>query len=590
MQGKRIHINTKGTAFFLLLLIVSLFLTFRIHQGKGQYNWQSEIWADRAGYYIYLPSFFMYHFDAKKCPEKIDEKTGYGFWMDHEKNTINTKYTYGVAALLSPFFVASYLVSPILHIPGEAGFGLVYHKMVNVAAVIYLILGLLFLKRFLSFYFKPGLQYVILFFIYAGTNLLFYTVDDTLMSHVYSFFLFGVFLVMMKKFLDEGSHYRYFFWMSLAFAFIILIRPTNALILILLLLWDASDLNEVRRRIKILFRPKYLVTLCVVVFLVYLPQMLYWKYSRGGYLVYSYGSESFSNWNHPKLLEVWFSTLNGLFLYTPMALLMILGMLVMILKKIPNGILTLILFFFISYVFASWYNWYFGCSFGQRSYVEYYTIFSIPLGYFIRDSLQIRNLLMKSLVVILLVFFSYYNVRMIMGFDKCFFGSTWDWAQFGRQLEKSDLYSPYKKAYSFEVDMENQALSYLYSTSDSVKMSGMYSAKISSEKEYTPIYSIPIRNLGARLPHFITFNFWAFNPGTQANEALAVCSIDKNDTNVVWQSLPLAPLFKDKKKWQNLTFRFVIPDGLTRDPVIKIYLWNPKRSYFFIDDIKVEFN
>ena len=48
---------------------------------------QLQIWADRAGYYIYLPSFFMNHFDAKRCPEKIDEKTGYGFTLDYQKNT-----------------------------------------------------------------------------------------------------------------------------------------------------------------------------------------------------------------------------------------------------------------------------------------------------------------------------------------------------------------------------------------------------------------------------------------------------------------------------------------------------------------------
>ncbi|MEI8226361.1 MAG: hypothetical protein WCG82_10590 [Bacteroidota bacterium] len=582
--------SIRKVSFFLILLTISLFLTFIIHQGKGQFNWQSEIWADRAGYYIYLPSFFMYHFDAKKCPEKIEEKTGYGFMIDREKNTINTKYTYGVAALLLPFFLASYVISPILHIPGEAGFGLVYHKIVNVAAVIYLIFGLLFLKKFLAFYFKPALQYVILFFIYAGTNLLFYTIDDTLMSHVYSFFLFSVFLVMMKKILEKTNDYRYFLGMSITYALIILIRPTNAVILVLFFLWDAVNFAEVQRRIRIFLKPKFFISFCAIVFLVFLPQMIYWKYSRGEFLVYSYRHESFSNWNHPKLLEVWFSTLNGLFLYTPMVLFIILGMLIMIVKRIPNGILTLIMFFFISYVFASWYNWYFGCGFGQRSYVEFYAIFAIPFGHFIRESFRIRNLLMKSLGLIFMLFFCYYNVRMILTYNKCFFGSTWDWVQFGRQLERNNLFTLDKKKYSFENDMENNSLSYLYSTSDSVHVSGMYSAKITSDKEYAAIYSIPVSYLGDRPLHYINFNFWAFNPGNQINEALVVCSVDKNDTNVVWQSQPLAPIFKQKREWQQLTARFVLTGNLGRDPIIKIYFWNPKRSTFFVDDLKVEFD
>ena len=581
--------KTGETIFFLSLLLISMILTFQTHRKNGFFNWKSEIWADRAGYYIYLPSFFMYHFDARKCPEKIDEKTGYGFTIDYAKNTINTKYTYGVAALLSPFFIGAYVVSPVLKIPGEAGFSPVYHKMVNVAAVVYLILGLWLLKRFLAYYFKSSLQYFILFFIYAGTNLLFYTIDDTLMSHVYSFFLFALFLLSLKKFHEDNSRYSYFLAMALSFAFSTLIRPTNAIILVLFFLWDVHDLKDIRQRITVFVKPRYLVSFAAVVLCVFLPQMIYWKYSKGSFLSYSYVGESFSNWNHPKLPEVWFSTLNGLFLYTPLVILMIAGMIIMIVKNIPNGWLTLVLFFLISYIFSSWYNWYFGCSFGQRSFVEYYAIFAIPFGCFIENSSRIRNLLLRTLVLLLILVFSYYNVRMMLKFDKCFFGSTWDWGQFSRQLEKASIFSMYKKDHTFENDLENQALSYPYVKSDSVFHSGMYSAEIFPDKEYTHVFAVPMKELGEKLPRYINFDFWAFNPGNLQNDAQVVCSIDQGDTNLIWQAQPLAPVFLQKRLWQKITSRFVIPDGLTRSPLIKLYLWNPKRSVFFVDDFKVTF-
>jgi hypothetical protein len=582
--------NKKEIGFFLTLLVVSLFLTFKIHHGKGQYNFRSEIWADRAGYYIYLPALFIYHFDAKNCPEKIDERTGYGFVIDQKNNTINTKYNYGVAALVSPFFLVAYVMSPILNVADEGGFGLLYHKVINVAAVIYLILGLWFLKRFLSFYFTSALQYVILFFIYTGTNLLFYTVDNTLMSHVYSFFLFSVFLVMLKKFLTDKSDYRSFLWMSLTYALILLIRPTNALLLILFFLWDAVSLAGVGERIRIFFKPKYLISFCAVIFLVFIPQMFYWKYSRGGFLAYTYDSETFSNWNHPKLLEIWFATLNGLFLYTPIALIMILGMIWMIVKRIPNGLLTLFLFFLISYIFASWVRWYFGCSFGQRSYVEYYAIFAIPFGYVLRDSLRIRSLLVKIPAVILLVCFSYYNGMMMLKFDQCFFGSTWDWVQFGKQLERAHIIPLSNNNPSFENDMENRALPYPCTISDSVFVSGMYAARITHDKEYTDIYTVPLSEFGDRPPRKIRVTFWALNPGTGMNEALAVCSIDKKDINILLQSQPLAPVFTQKKRWQQINLCFVLPEKLGHDPVINVYFWNPKGSTFFVDDLKVVFD
>lgn len=590
MQKKTRRIDFREVIFFLVIFIVSLFLAFHTHRNSGVFNWKSEIWSDRAGYYIYLPSFFMYHFNAKKCPEKIDEKTGYGFTLDYQKNTINTKFTYGVAFLLSPFFVSSYLISPILHKPGEAGFGQVYHKMVNVAAVVYLLLGLWILKRFLKYYFESPIQYLILFFIYAGTNLLFYTIDDTLMSHVYSFFLFAVFLLSMKRFLDEPEHIRYFIVMSFALALIILIRPTNALILLFLFLWDIRSIKEFRERIRLIIRPKWILYFGVILFLVFLPQLIYWKYSRGSFFVYSYGNEGFTNWKNPRLLEVWFSTLNGLFLYSPLVLIMIAGMILMIVKRIPNGILTLVLFFIISYIFASWYCWYFGCSYGQRSYVEYFAIFSIPFGYFIRESVRIRNLLMKSLVLILLLFFSYYSVRMILKFEKCFFGSTWDWPQFTRQLERASLFSVYNKKYIFENDFENGAISYTNRISDSVYRSGMHSLQILPYKEYTPCYSILMNDLGEKPPQYIDVDFWVFNPGSLPVDASLVCSMDINDSNVAWQSKAIPSLINKPPSWQKVHSRFIIPAGMTREPWIRIYFWNPQKASFFVDDLSIVFN
>jgi hypothetical protein len=573
--------------FFLGLLIVSLFLTFHVHKDNGYFNWKSEIWADRAGYYIYLPSFFMYHFDAKKCPEKIDEKTGYGFTIDNQKNTINTKYTYGVAFLLSPFFVSSYLVSPVLHKPGEAGFGEVYHKMVNVAAVIYLILGLWILKRFLRYYFDSSIQYFILLCIYAGTNLLFYAVDDTLMSHVYSFFLFALFLFSMKRFLDDHGHLFYFLMMSVAFAFAILIRPTNGVIILLPFLWDVTVKKGFVERLKLLLSQKRIFFFVIILFLVFLPQLIYWKYSRGSFFSYSYGDEGFTNWKTPRIAEVWFSTLNGLFLYSPLVLVMVAGMIMMIVKKIRNGILVMVIFLLVSYICASWYNWYFGCSFGQRPYVEYYALFSIPLGYLILVSLRMRNLIVKSIILLLIVFFSYYNVRMILNFEKCFFGSTWDWPQFGRQLNRAGLIPVSKKSYHFINDLENNAISYDYARTEKVHRSGMYGAELNPGREFCLVFYKTFWDFTTTPPDTVEAGCWVYNPSDRPTGALIVCSIEK-DTVVNWQSRELDADGIKPRSWVNITGKFVIPGNLSMDHKVKIIIWNQRKSTFFVDDLDVK--
>jgi len=96
--------------FFLSLFIFSTTVTLKQHQGRGILNWQSEIWADMAGYYVYLPATFFYHFDASKTPPGIDEKTGYGFFLDRTHNKVVTGYFYGVSLLVSPFFFAGHVI------------------------------------------------------------------------------------------------------------------------------------------------------------------------------------------------------------------------------------------------------------------------------------------------------------------------------------------------------------------------------------------------------------------------------------------------------------------------------------------------
>lgn len=578
-----------GVVFYLALTCIALFLTFYTHKNVGYYNWKSEIWADKAGYYIYLPSLFMYQFDATKAPEKIDEKVGYGFTLDMEKKTINTKYTYGVAALISPFFIIARLISPILQVPGEGGFSPVFHKAVNFAAVFYLIFGLILLRRFLENYFKKSTTYITIFFIFAGTNLFYYTVNDTLMSHVYSFFIFSLFLYSLKKFLLEPQRLIYFLVLSFAFGMAILIRPTNILLLLLFFVWDVHSFREIVGRIGMILHPKRLVSFLAIVVLIFLPQMIYWKYSRGSWISWSYANEGFTNWNQPKILEVWFSTLNGLFLYTPFVVLILIGMVLMLRKKLINGLTVVIFFLMVSYIASAWYNWYFGCSFGQRSFVEYMALFAVPFGFFVEAIPNLKNLLIRTLVLFLLLALSYYNIRMSLEFEKCFFGSTWDWDQFAKQVDRSKVFRLYERPLSFQNDFENQALSYAYQTSDSIFHGGMYSARMAPEKEFTSVYWVSLHDLGEVLPKYITVDYYAYNPGQHKVEAFLICSIEKNDTAIAWQSKPLPPLQRKPAKWEKISTKFIIPDNLTREPSIKIYFWNPNKSLFYIDDLTLQF-
>src|SRR5512133_606933 len=211
--------------FFTMLLGISLYLTLRVHSDTGRFNWRSEIYADGAGYYAYLPVTFLYHFNYEKFPAGIDDSTGCGF-VDHEQKKFVYKYTCGVALLLSPFFAGTALVSGMLGLPLEGGYSEAFHRMADIAAVCYLILGLFLSGEVLKRYTGSLARYIILLVIYAGTNLYFYTIRQPLMSHVYSFAVISLFILAFHRYFERRT-YNSFLLVAVSAALAILIRPVN---------------------------------------------------------------------------------------------------------------------------------------------------------------------------------------------------------------------------------------------------------------------------------------------------------------------------------------------------------------------------
>jgi hypothetical protein len=167
--------------------------------------------------------------------------------------------------------------------------------------------------------------------------------------------------------------------------------------------------------------------------IILLPQLLYWKKISGSYLLDTYSGETFSNWNNPKIIQAWFSSNNGLFTYTPLMFLIIIGMVSMIVKRESNGKLFLAMFLIATYIFSSWWNWWFGCAYGYRSFVEYYALFSFPLAYIL---FRQNKEYLKRIIYLFVLFCFYWNMDMIYYYDGCFYGGEWDWDTYIELLRK----------------------------------------------------------------------------------------------------------------------------------------------------------
>ncbi len=575
--------------FFIVATVACLVLSNSISYPGGKRDGQGRFWCDNAGYYVYLPALFLYDFDAKQLPDGIDKRTC-GFVIDHKKNKLYDKYTYGEALLLAPFFLVTHLVAQSFD-PKPDGFSLFYEKMMTIPAVFYLILGLFFLRRFLVNYLEERTTYLVILFVVAGTNLYHYALHDCLMSHVYSFFLFSLCLYFLKKFLDKDKKpYKLYLLFCLAVALSVLTRPTNLVIISLLAFLDTGSFREAGRRIVFFLHPKYSLPLVAMIFILYLPQMFYWHYVSGSYIHYSYENEVFSNLGRPMMIPIWFSPLNGLFLYNPMVLLFIAGVVLMIVRKIRNGIFIGLLFLFMSYVFASWEAWYFGGAFGSRPFIEFYTILGLPFGYFLQFILSRRNLFIRNVTWLTLFVFCWYNLMFIYHYT-CYTGSIWSWDEFVLKLDACHLYKDPRNTYTYINDFENPLQNSQSILTHEAYHSKTLGLKMDTLEKFDGVFS---RKLSMLLKHQVTRvheSVWIKPLNPEKTKASFICSItDFSGKCIFYKSLPMDDYIRNPGEWTKIESEFYVPSWADTTGMINFYVWNTSKSKFFIDDMKIKFN
>ena len=103
----------KSFVIWSLIFLFGVFLTLNKNSKResGIGSYQSEFWADKGGYYIYLPYAFIADFDAGKLPDNIEESTGNSFEI--RKDRLTSKYMIGVAILQTPFFLIAHGVAKL---------------------------------------------------------------------------------------------------------------------------------------------------------------------------------------------------------------------------------------------------------------------------------------------------------------------------------------------------------------------------------------------------------------------------------------------------------------------------------------------
>ena len=413
----------------LLILVWGILLFAALNKNSGK-KIKTVIYADVEGYYSYLPGVFI---------EK--DLTGYPYWKGSHRGVETKlgykqiKYTYGVALFYLPFFLIAHLISLVGGYEAN-GFTDIYRYAVVFCGVFYAGLGILLLKKTLQFYFKPGVVWLTILCIVFGTNYYYYSIDELGMSHVYSFLLFASFVYLTSKVL-ETPNWKNVLLISAVFGWIVLIRPVNGIIIFYLLLYGVFSITDLKERFTFLLtKPAKMVAAAAVMITFLSPQILYWSYLNGELTLWSYGDQGFTNWDNPQILNVLFNVQNGLFIYSPIVLFAVGGIFIALKKRHQYGIPALILFCLATYIFASWWAWWFGGAFGHRCYVEFYALLALPLGLVVSHIVNLKNVAGKISLAVLGAALLYYNIKLTYLYRPPWDGADWNWDAFLKVLSK----------------------------------------------------------------------------------------------------------------------------------------------------------
>jgi hypothetical protein len=384
------------TYWGIAVILVVVFMNFR--------RWKNHdvISYDTLHYYTYLPSAFIYHDLSAKYTDTDPDFFADKIWYTTtpEGNRV-FKVSMGMSICYLPFFLLADAYAHITGAPAD-GFSQPYKFALVWSSFFYAMAGLYFLRKLLRVWFIDELliSFVMLLVIF-GTNLFNYVTYNNAMSHSYSFALITAFIWCTEKWHRKATVKRSIALGILA-GWIFLVRPVNLLVIFIFAGWGMHSMLSIIERIRYFFvqwKSVLLIGFCAFLFI--LPQLFYWKYNTGQWFFYSYTGEHFY-FAHPRISEGLFSWRKGWLLYTPVMVLTFLALPFFRTKVRELTLVYPILFIVILYVTFSWWCWWYGGGFGQRSLIDWYGFFALPIAALL-DGIQRKKIAWIFTVCILVL-------------------------------------------------------------------------------------------------------------------------------------------------------------------------------------------
>ena len=596
---------SKITAFsqcFILLLI-------------GYFNFPLNILCwDVFGYYLYLPLTFIYHDLGLKDHTIIDTilqkyHSSSTFYQAFQSPTGDwvMRYPIGMSILYSPFFFIGHLIAKIGGYASD-GFSSPYQYSIWTGSMIFAFTGIFFLRKALLKFFQDSVVALLLVVIVLGTNYTLHTAvhGQGAMPHDYLFTLYTLIIWFTIRW-HESCKIKHALWIAIACGLAMLSRPSEAVAILIPIAWGICNKETLLNKINLLKEKKsHLIVFSTVLTAMGFIQFTYWKIYTGSFLFDSYynpgeGLDLFP----PHTIHSLFSFRNGWFIYSPVMIFSVLG-LIFLYRKNKIVFTPVFCFFIINlWIVTSWTIWWNGPSFGQRYLIASYPALAIPMGYFFTVLFEKKNIFKYSLILISILFIvlnlfqswqlangilltprmtragyfaAFGETKIPEGIEKLLFIDPL--AQGASNIDKKE----YERTKEFTEDFENSPNAIKDSSISNSHFFRMDSVSIYSpsiEKKYDKISDGDHAKLKISVLVYTTVD-------TKNNPGSLVAEFEHKEKSYGYSAIDVEKQNTELNKWSKISFNYLTPAIRSGRDKLKVYYWHRGKLPVYIDDLKVE--
>jgi len=573
---------------------------------------------DTFGYYLYLPSLFIYAdpgLEKQEVYERINEKydctyTFYQFSPGKDGRSV-IKYNSGLSFIFLPFFGAAHGIALLTGAEAD-GFSPPYQWAVFISFLVFCFAGVYLLNRILLLFFDSGTAFYTLTGILFGTNFLFLS-GFPMSVHTYLFTFYAGFLLVSIKW-NRLPGIRNSVGLGFLAGAIVLIRPTDIVAWLIPLLWNVDSFSSLREKVRFLYRNrKSVMVAAATAFLVFLPQIIYWKYSSGSWFYNGYTNAGEGiDWTNPHTFDFLFSFRKGWLIYTPLMIFGIAGF-YFLFKRNPKVFYAVFIFFILNlYLVSAWTNWWYAGSFSSRAIGQSYAVMAIPFGYFIAEALRWRPVIrivtfaIMALLLLLNLFQTWQYKENIIDAERMtrryyfrtFLQTTPPDAETKKLLlaERPDLImyamphpDDYLHTNSFLADYVNsgEIKDEYKSQPDSTGTQGIM---LTEKNRFTPLLQLHYREI-TRYDHAVLkISGHFYTPLPRKKNLLRCVTYLEYEGKVYHYRTMDPPINSDRSsgRWNDFTFYYMTPDPRTENDVWTVNFWYAGSDTVWVSNLKVD--